>query len=158
MVKVSPFAAGPIRSTVFFDPGTVPTMAARMDVLYRAALVKNLKGLVDLVIEDAQSQLQPGHGYDTGLMHDTLMSQLLDDLLPTGVYYSLFSNEADYWAYVEFGHMTLTGTWWEGYHFLQNAIDGRQLELMETAKRSWHEAALAARAGADLTGIVGFIL
>lgn len=144
----------PISMMVHFNPGTVPSMEKRMEEAYRAALIVNLKAFATLVIEDAKSQLQPGHGYDTGLMHDTLTSILLEELLEGSVIYSLESEQAYYWKWVEFGHMTVAGNWWEGYHFLQNAVDAHRVELLVVARASWAEAAASMRVEGDFVRLL----
>lgn len=88
-------------------------------------LEDRLSEVCDKVISDAMMQLQPGHGYETGRMHDTLVSRLVEEvegMWSEGVFYDLLSDEAPYWVYVEFGHMTRAGNWWVGYHFLENAV------------------------------------
>jgi hypothetical protein len=129
------------------------TLPNRMERYFHQALMVTVPPAVDAVIRNAQMQLQPGHGYDTGLMRDTLIKQIVSAAMSMGVIYSLQSDEADYWASMEFGFMHVGGTFFPGYHFFQNAISANRGRLGKAAWQAWRiasarlsvEAALSVR-------------
>lgn len=131
------------------------TLPNRMERYFHEALLVTVPPAVDAVIRHAQSQLQPGHGYDTGLLHDTLTKQIISSALSMGVIYSLQSDQADYWASMEFGFMHVGGSFFPGYHFFQNAINANRGRLGKAAWQAWRVASarLAAEAMIQNLGI-----
>lgn len=123
-------------------PGSL-TLPDRMVTVLHERLKVRMAEAADAVIEDARMQLQPGHGYDTGLLHESLTKELVDTFLGAangaeeGVFYDLGSHEAPYWVYVEFGHLTRAGNWWEGYHYLENAIAMNRTTIRRLAYEAW---------------------
>jgi hypothetical protein len=140
--------------TVAIEEFNLPTLPDRMADVLQEALIFHLKDAAEAVISDAQMQLVPGHGYDTGLLHDSLVYRLAEHLLATGVFYDLLSEQAYYWRYVEFGHWTTAGNWWEGYHFLENAILMNEGHIRRTVREAWADTMvkLAAEARAAYGG------
>lgn len=140
--------------TVDIEEFNLPTLPDRMADTLRDALIFHLKDAAERVIGDAQAQLVPGHGYDTGLLHDSLTYRLAEHLLATGVFYDLLSEQAYYWRWVEFGHWTTAGNWWEGYHYLENAILANEGYIRRTVREAWADTMvkLAAQARAAYGG------
>lgn len=120
----------------------LPTLPERMFDHLSEALIFHVKDAAEAVIDTAQQQLVPGHGYDTGLMHDTLTAALAEHLLATGVYYDLFSAEAYYWRWVEFGHWMVNGQFWEGYHFLETSLKAHEATLRRAVREAWQDTAI----------------
>jgi hypothetical protein len=131
------------------------TLPDRMERYFHEALMVTVPPAVDAVINNAKSQLQPGHGYDTGRLHDSLTKEIISSALAMGVIYSLQSDEADYWASMEFGFMHVGGTFFPGYHFFQNAINANRGRLGKAAWQAWRVASarLAAEAMIQNLGI-----
>lgn len=113
------------------------TLPDRLTRHYQAALVISMAWAADKIIDTAQQQLVPGHGYDTGRLHDSLTKELVKIGLGAGVFYVLTSDAADYWEYVEFGHVTSAGNWWPGYHFLGQAVDAHRSTIIQAAASAW---------------------
>lgn len=133
--------------TYEFNPGTVPSLAARIMPLWRENGRILLGAVVDEIIKDAQDQLwRPAdfplskHGAESYLMHDTLIKVFLE-MITDGVFYQLKSNQAYYWMWVNFGHFTTAGNWWEGYHFFEKAIEMHTQDIVKCAKTAWTMAA-----------------
>jgi len=143
--------------TVDADMLNLPTLPQRMDDHMQKALIFHLQDAAEKVIVTAQQSLVPGHGYDTGRMHDSLIYALAEHLLETGVFYDLFSEEAYYWRYVEFGHWTRGGNFWPGYHFLENSLRLHEATIRTSVRAAWHDTAiaLAAEARAPWAGAIG---
>jgi hypothetical protein len=121
------------------DMGDLPTLGDRMADHFKERLVVHLGAAARLIVEAAKAQLVPGHGYDTGKMHDTLTAVLVNQALVAAdaVFYDLESPEAFYWVFVEFGHMMRNGQWWEGYHFLQNAVVANETRIRSAVRAAW---------------------
>jgi len=124
------------------------TLSDRADHTYRESLMATVPQAVDTIISYARGELQPGHGYDTGLLHDTLTKVLVEELMELGVFFSVLSEEADYWEYIEFGHTMRNGDWWPGYHFIEHSIQVHHGTILQAASRAWlmTEAVLASEA------------
>lgn len=140
------------------------TLPARMDTYYRAALWVTVPSAVDAVITNARSQLQPEHGYDTGLMYSSLDKKIISGAA-IGVVYTLGAdkavrppskNETDpfpYWLAMETGFIQKDGVFWPGYHYYQNAINKLRPRLGKAAALAWRMAGakLAAESAARAT-------
>ena len=113
------------------------TLGTRMDVIYRKNLMLTVPHAVDNIVAYAVGELQPGHGYDTGLLHDTLTKVLVEDLMAEGVFYSVLSEEAGYWEYMEFGFTMQDGNFWPGYHFIEQAISVHHRDILQAAALAW---------------------
>lgn len=143
--------------TYTFNPGTVPSLAARIMPLWRKNGEVLLGKVVDAIIEDAQARLfkpsnfpEEKHGFDSGLLHDSLVKVFME-MITDGVFYELKSYLAYYWMWVNFGHFTTSGNWWEGYHFFEDAIEMHGPEIAIAARESWTLAAREAAVSAGIT-------
>lgn len=140
------------------DMGGLMTLGDRMEEAFHRHLVRTFGEGARLVVERAQSKLYPGHGYDTGLMQATLTAKLVEgymNSLRAAVAYDLESDEADYWVWVEFGHMTRSGNWWPGYHFLTSSVVEMEGVLREKVAEAWHETVIELAGQAAIGGLVG---
>lgn len=141
---------------VDFDLLNLPTLPDRMVESLTRHLVTRLGEAADRVIQQAQARLKPGHGYDTGLMHDTLVSRL--GVVFEAVFYDLLSDQADYWTYVEFGHWMRNGQWWEGYHFLEDSVIENEAyirsKVVEAYRDTVQDLAIEARVPPAMRGIL----
>ena len=148
-----------VKLNVSMEYFNLPTLPERMFKHLIPALVFHVRDAAEATLSDAQMQLQPGHGYDTGLMYDTLVAKLVDHLLETGVYYDLMSEQAYYWRWVEFGHWMVNGEFWEGYHFLENALRMNEDTLRRAVREAYADVAVLlageARASAATGGVGG---
>lgn len=115
--------------TVDIDMGNTMSLGLRMQQHLRQRLIVRMKEAADVIVLRAKSKLVPGHGYDTGLMHDSLTAALVNASEDYIVAYDLgagdsgtYGKGAYYWVFVEFGHMTMAGNWWPGYHFLSSTL------------------------------------
>ena len=141
------------------DMTTLPTLPERMDDAFEHALMFHLEDAAQRVIDTTRGYLvrleEPPvkvtaggreiHGYDTGLMYVTLRYQLAFHLLTSGVYYDLFSSEARYWRFVEFGHWFRSADgwmWWEGYHMLETAIEENAGYIRQRVREAWADTAI----------------
>lgn len=134
---------GPFRShqnryvhlSVNVDLLGLPTLPDRMITHLRDNLVRRLAEASGEIIVRARRKLniKPDdvvtpdgniYGFDTGKMHDTLTSTLVEMSMTAFdmVAYDIHSTEAGYWFWVEFGHMLRNGNWWPGYHFLSSTV------------------------------------
>ena len=139
------------------DMGNLPTLGDRMADTFRYYLIIRLREAAEIIIERAKAKLVPGHGYDTGLMHDTLVAKLVGALeasMPSGdgVYYDLESDEAWYWVFVEFGHMLRDGNWWPGYFFLTSTVIESESLIRQRVREAWGDTVVALAAQARVGG------
>jgi hypothetical protein len=157
---------------VSIDMGTMPTFPDRMIEQFRQSLMFHLQDAAQRVIDTARHYLvrleespvkinDEGigiHGYDTGLMYTSLKYALAFQLLATGVYYDLFSEEAKYWRYVEFGHWVASGSgwwFWPGYHFLETAIEENAGYIRQQVREAWADTAIRLAMEAHVPGTSG---
>lgn len=152
--------------TYRFDPGTVPSMTARVYPAFRRNLIVTLKEVADSIVTAADAQLvllPPDHvpydnvmgGRDTSLMANSLTAVLME-MVEDGVYYEMKSTEAYYWKFIEFGHFVHTAggpRWWEGYHFFEKTIKTHEAAIMKAARVAWHMAAIESRAAGAVVGL-----
>lgn len=133
--------------TAEVDMGNLWTLGARWEEALRGALERRLGEACDHIVNKAKSKLVPGHGYDTGLMHDSLHKALVEAVDDWMVAYDLEADPIDvyYWVFVEFGHMTSAGNWWPGYHFLSSSV-------MES------EALIKAKVNAAMADAMGILM
>jgi hypothetical protein len=131
--------------TVEADMLNLPSLPERMERTLHERLVVNLGLAVDTILDDAKDSLyKPAdfpvhrHGYDTGRLHDSLVARLLDEV-GVGVWYDLYSDQAEYWVFVEFGRLREDGSWWPGYHFLTSAIMRNRGTLQNAVRVAIHE-------------------
>lgn len=159
--------------SVHIDMMNLPTLPERMDEYLKEALTFHIKDAADVVIGDARNHYRdlphaPGEivgphkdepgGYDTGKMAGTLEARLVEELLESGVYYEILSEEAEYWSYIEWGHwVSAKEPWfWEGYHLLERAMMGPgRTALIRAIRMAWEDTAikLASEARSPLPGI-----
>ncbi len=131
----------------------LPTLPDRMANHLQKALIWHLRDVAESVVAMAQQSLVPGHGYDTGLLHDTLTFALAEHLLETGVYYDLFSEVAYYWRWVEFGHWIAgTNSFWPGYHMLENALIAHETKIRGAVREAWQDTVIKLAAEARAPG------
>jgi hypothetical protein len=139
MPQFSP--TSPYMSVDFIGVDGIRHIDRDVAIAFHAALLKEIPAAVDAVIKNAQNQLSPGHGVDTGLMKATLTKRLITASMEYGIIYSLESDEAPYWVYVEQGFMAANGDWIEGYHFFANAIRANRGRMGRAVAKAWREAA-----------------
>lgn len=139
------------------DMTNLPTLPERMDEHLKVALAFHLKDAAQRVVDVTRGYLvrleEPAvkvnaegkaiHGYDTGLMYISLLYKLVEDMLQSGVYYDILSEEAEYWRAVEFGHFTPSGNWWPGYHMLETAIHECAGYIRQRVREAWLDTARA---------------
>lgn len=94
------------------------------------------------------------YGLDTGKMHDTLTAQLVAAYAQSldKVYYDLLSPQADYWIWVEFGHMLRNGAWWPGYHFLGGALLQSEPHIRQKVRQAWSDTVIIMASRASVAG------
>lgn len=143
--------------TIDIDYGNMMTLGPRMEAAIHVALIKRIEEAATYVLAQSKLRLQPGHGYDTGLMYDSLVATLVSHFEEGQVAYDLEAPEAPYWVYVEFGHMTRGGNWWEGYHFLSGALADNWGYVVRKANDAVRDAivVLAMEARYDIPGMPG---
>jgi hypothetical protein len=131
--------------TVDIDLLGLPTLPERMEAILHERLVVNVGIAADKVLETAQSHLyKPAdfpkhrHGVDTGLLKRTLVARLVEGL-EKAVCYDLYSTDAAYWVFVEFGRLRPDGSWWPGYHFLTSAVMQNYPTIQNAARTAVHE-------------------
>lgn len=142
---------------VSIDLLNLPTLPERMTEHLQRHLITRLGEAADRVISTAQGSLRPGHGYDTGLMHDTLVARL--GVVYEAVFYDLLSDQAHYWQWVEFGHWMRNGQWWEGYHFLEDAVIANEAHIrskvVEAYRDTVRDLSIEARVPRFMRGVLG---
>ena len=132
-----------VAASVRLDFFNLPSLPDRLARYLQDALVWHLRDVAESVIHMAQQSLVPGHGYRTGLLRNSLIHSLAEHLLATGVYYDLFSEEAYYWRWVEFGHWIAgTNTFWPGYHFLENSLRAHESRIRRAVREAWQDTAI----------------
>ena len=152
-----------------FTPG-LDTIDERLIGHLHTALIQRMGEAAEAILVASKAKLQhkPAdivtpdgniYGYDTGLMHDTLQAYLTEIAL-VGVFYDFRSDEADYWQFVEFGHMLRNGQWWPGYHFMGQTIVEMQPMLRGKVQQALSDAivALAGEASALKSAVQGAAL
>lgn len=158
--------------TASVDMTSLPTLPQRLDEHFQQALIFHVEDAARKVISTARGWLvrleEPAvkvnfegkgiHGYDTGLMYVTLIQRLATHLLASGVFYDLFSEEAEYWRYVEFGFHTRGGEWWPGYHFLEQAIRDNEGYIRQRVREAWADTAMVLAKEAQAAGYVGKVV
>jgi len=138
---------------------------------FQKALVYHLEDAAQRVIDTARSYLvrleEPPvmyadgreiHGYDTGTMYVSLKYELAEALLLMGVYYDLYSDQAPYWKFVEFGHWVFSaaGPWfWPGYHFFATAIEANEGYIRQRCREAWHDTAIKLAMESHVPGATG---
>jgi hypothetical protein len=151
---------------VQFDEGNTATLPERMDEAFQKALIFHLGEAAQKVIDTARHYLvrleEPAvkneiHGYDTGLMYVSLRADLMESLLATGVFYELLSDEAKYWRWVEFGHWMINGQFWEGYHFLETAIEENAAFIRQRVREAWADTAILMARESKVGGLLGHL-
>lgn len=149
--------------------GALDSLPERAMDHFNEALIFHLKDAAQRVIDTVRQYLvrleepavktgvggRPIHGYDTGLMYVSLKNELVVDLLATGIFYELLSDEAKYWREVEFGHWMSNGQWWPGYHMLETAILENAPYIRSRCREAWQDAAIKLGAEARVPGITG---
>lgn len=138
----------PVFTTSLIGLARLNTLPDRFVAAFQATLSIRIGEVCDQIVKDAQAQLRPGHGYDTGLLHDTLQARLVG--IVNAVLFRIDSPQAAYWAYVEFGHMLRNGEWWEGYHFIENAVEMNADDIWRAARTAFHDAARITRGGVSV--------
>jgi hypothetical protein len=125
------------------DMGNTMSLGERMADHLRHFLEVRMGEAAEVIVMRAKSKLVPGHGYDTGLMHDSLTAALVNASEDYIVAYDLgagdsgtYGSGAYYWVFVEFGHMTTAGNWWPGYHFLSSALLENEALVMSKVKQA----------------------
>jgi hypothetical protein len=144
--------------TVSVDMGNLMTLGVRWEAALHLALVNRMEEAADHIIAEARMKLQPGHGYDTGRMYDSLVATLVSQSEHLLVEYELHAGEdAYYWWWVEFGHMTTAGNWWPGYYFLSSTVLEERSYIFRKVQEAVHDSivALAAWAHVDIPGLPG---
>lgn len=122
------------------DMGNVEhVLEHRLPELFRDFLYDTIGPVAGRMIDTAKGQLYPHHGVRTGKLKATLDAFLVEAAFESfsGVFFDLESHDAPYWVWVEFGHMRNDGSWWPGYHFLENAVREHEKELMVAIQQAW---------------------
>lgn len=126
------------------DMGNLPTLGDRMVSAMRVALIARLGVVARLVVMRATTKLTPGHGVDTGLMQQSLVATLVAAAEAMDyVAYDLESHEADYWVWVEFGHMMANGQFWEGYRFLTSSVMEMEPQIRQAVREAFADTVVA---------------
>lgn len=160
-----------VRFTATVDMLDLPTLPDRMMNTFHKALVFHLHDAARRVISTARGYLvrleEPAvkvnwegkaiHGYDTGLLYITLISELVHEL-GDGVFYDIGTDEAPYWRFVEFGFHTRSGAWWPGYHFLEQAIRDNEGYIRQRVREAWHDTATLLAREAQAPGFTGKVI
>jgi len=141
---------------VDFDMLDLPLLPDAMAETLHVNLIRRLGEAADHVIQLAQGSLRPGHGYDTGLMHDTLVARL--GVVFEAVFYDLLSDQAHYWQWVEFGHWMRDGNFWEGYHFLEDAVIASEKHIRSKVVEAYRDTVLALSIEARVPDMLGGIV
>ena len=68
-----------------------------------------------------QDQLEPGHGYKRGDLHDSIQSDI--ESVSNGIGVIRAYSKLYYTPFVDEGHTLRNGEWWEGYHFMEKGLD-----------------------------------
>lgn len=144
-----------VKWEVTIDMLALPLLPDRLAAVYHEALVVRLGEAAHAVVELAKSKLKmkPAgvitpdgniYGLDTGKMHDTLTATLVSAAEGMDeVAYDLESPEADYWIWVEFGHMLRSGVWWPGYRFLSTSVEESSAAIVAAIRQSWYDTIIA---------------
>jgi hypothetical protein len=141
------------------DMGNLVSLGERMQESFGRHLTRELGSACDSIIADAKMRLVPGHGYDTGLLRDTLVRKLVDGTVGIArVAYDLESDQADYWVWVEFGHMLRNGDWWEGYHFLSESVIANEGLIRQKVREAWAATVVELGAQAAVVSTIQRIL
>jgi hypothetical protein len=110
--------------TAEVDMGNLMTLGVRWEPILHERLTHRLGEAAGIIVERAKAKLfKPGGGIDTGRMYASLHHALVSGIERGMVAYDLEAGQdAYYWVFVEFGHMTVGGNWWPGYHFLSSTL------------------------------------
>jgi len=122
---------------------SLATLPERFALAYQAALIEEMGRAANKIVDDAKSKLVPGHGYDTGKLKESLQASLTTWAL--GLAYEINSEEAEYWLWVEVGHMLRSGDWWEGYHYIETSVAENKGAIFDAARDAFHIAAAVSR-------------
>ena len=68
-----------------------------------------------------QDELEPGYGWITGDMHDSIQSNFKKTGKDTAVVEAY--SEIYYTPFVNDGHTLRNGAWWNGYKFMEAGLD-----------------------------------
>lgn len=131
--------------TAEIDMGQLMTLGVRMEVALRVSLAIRLGEAADFIVQRAKGKLVKGHGLDTSKMRDSLRKVLVDAGEKWIVAYDLGADpaQADYWVFVEFGHMTRGGNWWPGYHFLSSTLMENEVTIRAKVAQAMVDATMA---------------
>lgn len=150
---------------VSVDFGNLLTLPDRMQQHFHAAIVIRLGEVAHAVVEAAKRKLKKKpddvitpdgniYGLDTGKMHNTLTAVLVDMVEEGFTAYDLLSEEADYWQWVEFGHMLRNGNWWPGYRFLSSTVVEMQPQIRQAVRYAWSDTIQALAYEARVPGLL----
>ena len=120
--------------SIFVPPALKRNMGL-VDDLYAQQLAIVMAPVAAKMVADMKAQLYDGHGYDTGKLSNSLTFDLVNIAQNPG--FDVLAKDVDYWRYVSFGHFLANGGWWEGYHFVENAMEGMLSSLDEAARAAW---------------------
>ena len=82
---------------------------------------KELNELTMNLTANIQNQLEPGHGWITGNLHDSINSNVKSH---KGSHATIEAyTKIEYAPFVDDGHTLRNGEWWEGYHFMEKGLD-----------------------------------
>jgi hypothetical protein len=166
----SSFIPHPDRWVLFgadVEMGNLMTLPERMDESMHVHLTIRLGEVSKAVVELAKSKLKRKpddvitpdgniYGLDTGLMHDTLTAVLVTELEASHIVaYDLMSDGADYWMWVEFGHMLRNGTWWPGYRFLATSVEEMLPAIRQAVRMAWSDTLFDLAGEARVGGLIG---
>jgi hypothetical protein len=138
---------------VSIDELGLATLPDRMAESLHRHLETRLNEVAHKIIATAQASLVPGHGYDTGLLHNSLIARLVAEA--EGIFYDLLSERAHYWQWVEFGHHLRNGGWWEGYHYLEEAVIANEGSIRQAIREAFYDTVQDLAMESRFLGAVG---
>lgn len=153
-----------VRFNVEVEVGNLITLGIRMEETLRFTLTRRLGEAAADIIAKARAKLQVKpddvvtpdgniYGFDEGLMYASLTARLVESV--TGVYYDLEAPGANYWVFVEFGHMLRNGAWWPGYHFLSGTVAENEDMIRQKVREAWFDTTVILAAQARVMGTKG---
>lgn len=84
-------------------------------------LEEELNGLMLNLQGNIQDQLEPGHGYVHGDLHDSIQTDIESQSKDSAVIRAY--TKIEYAPFVNDGHTLRNGEWWEGYKFMEAGLE-----------------------------------
>lgn len=142
--------------TAEVDMGNLMSLGPRWEAVLHERLTHRMGEAAGIIVDRAKSKLVPGHGYDTGAMHDSLVHILVHGMERNIVAYDLEADPYDtyYWVFVEFGHMTRAGNWWPGYHFLSSTLMENEVLIQAKVRIALAESVVVLTQQSRVSGLI----